>query len=975
MATAIPKLPALDFGGGSGTSSRCTTPRSSRGSSRGRRGSARKRPGSGKKCFKCGEFGHSGDECPIATSGPRVTITEHRPTPPSSSASSRSARSATHLPVRPGQIAPPREVMLGPKERKFRARARRTAQQAHVVLVDPTAGKPADRKRVAAELTALIEDDTTKVALKTTAPLLTYRSLAFAQQDKNELALQDVMDILDDQPKNTLALRMQAEYQLKRAETMTATTGRYVEPAKTLYEFLEICPAERLVLKQFDATVDDVQRDRPFAKWWQQKTEFDIPMKEDEEKPRLASHWDYVLERVQDLFVDDVPQDDGTVKHGKDHSETRDLLLGNIDMILSVYDYYVRLGVHTETKRDKLEIERKEVQAQITQKYGKYEKGGMDPDEDLDDDPPEEYEDLKERLGKIMRAMEDTTWVFHKVEPRTIDLEHMDQRAMETFQRMFMDKADEDLIANGKALRDVKGDDGLVDVVEIDTTGDGKADVVGYDTTGDGKIDSYDTTGDGVIDTKAETHHTNVEAAIPVDRPDTLINLRQFRQLCLDCKLLCNTCQMADVGRLFLHSSREDTTTEAGGYELSEVDEKNPHFGGNSNHVYEYVEALIRVSHAIWFSNRKDGSQTLHGCFSRLIGDHLLPFSCSHETMDNTRWLLLSAKIQHVIRRFKSSLEQVFRFFAVDKANQAAVMNEDMAEQQKQKNKGSDPSKTSKQVEFHAFWKVRSLKMLDDTMSFKELYYMLDTLQLIDSELTPKKAAQLYSTVTCDMQVSPEPKAKMNQNTELVLDEFVELIARLAVMNTGGLNGGKKAEAIEERVEAWLLNEFLERAAMCMPKSTVKQWTNMQAAHGGDESSDSEEETEVVIARKKRLASGRVLVAEDRRGDGVADKVLIDSTGDGKADIVGFDTTGDGQIDSYDTNMCAPAPQPLSPDVCTCSFCTPGFLPSALAPDSVLVAFRCRAMMISGYSRDGKIDSYDTTGDGHIDDVSSAHHR
>jgi hypothetical protein len=118
-----------------------------------------------------------------------------------------------------------------------------------------------------------------------------------------------------------------------------------------------------------------------------------------------------------------------------------------------------------------------------------------------------------------------------------------------------------------------------------------------------------------------------------------------------------------------------------------------------------------------------------------------------------------------------------------------------------------------------------------------------------------------------------------------------------------------------------------------------------------------------------------VLVAEDRRGDGVADKVLIDSTGDGKADIVGFDTTGDGQIDSYDTNMCAPAPQPLSPDVCTCSFCTPGFLPSALAPDSVLVAFRCRAMMISGYSRDGKIDSYDTTGDGHIDDVSSAHHR
>ena len=804
--------------------------------------------------------------------------------------------------MRPGQIAPPSEVALGPKEFKFRARARRTARDALVVLAGPAAAKPEDCRRVAAELTALIDDNTTKVALKTTAPLLTYRSLAYARQNKTELALQDVMDILDVEPKNALALRMQAGYQLKRAETMESTTGRYVEPAKTLYEYLEICPSERPVLTQFDATVHDVQRDRPFVKWWQPKTIFDIPVPDPPEKPRAASHWDYVLERVQDLFVDDIPQPDGTVKHGADHAETRDTLLGNIDMLLSVYDYYVRLGVHTETKRDELEKDLAQLQSRITELEEYLQQleetpGYQDRSQRCMSqehvEGSQKLEAARERLHEIMRAMEDTSWKFHLIEPKVIDLEHMDQTAMETFQRMFMDTADEDLIAKGTVLPALEGD--AQNMVRIDTTGDGKANVFGYDTTGDGTIDSYDTTGDGTIDTKASAGGV-MEAALPVDRPDTLINLRQFRQLCLDCKLLCTTCQMADVGRTFLYSSREDTTSEEGGFDLSEVDEKNPHFSGNSNHVYEYVESLIRVSHTIWFSKKKGGCQTLHECFKRLISDHLLPFSCSHEAMEDIRWVILSAKVQRVVRKFKSSLEQVFRYFAVDKANQTAIMKEDQMQQQ---------TKADRQMEFHAFWKIRSLKMLDDTMSFNELYYMFDTLQLIDSKLTPQKAAQLYSTVTCDAKVDPNPRARANANTELVLDEFVELVVRVGIMRTGGLKGGKKSlEAIEERIDDWLLTEFLERAAMCMPKSTTKEWAVMQALHNGSESSDSEEETQVVMQRKLRIASGRVLNKEDRRGDGQVDKVYIDTDGDGIADVIGFDTTGDGKIDAYDTNGC-----------------------------------------------------------------------
>lgn len=127
-------------------------------------------------------------------------------------------------------------------------------------------------------------------------------------------------------------------------------------------------------------------------------------------------------------------------------------------------------------------MQSRELQALIT----KLEKEG---------DPLDQLDPAKEELSQIMREMEVTTWAFHKIEPKTIDLEHMDQKAMETFQRMFMYTKNEEVIAAGTVDPGggAKDDDRKPKKVMIDTNGDGNANVAGWDTTGDGVLDSYDT--------------------------------------------------------------------------------------------------------------------------------------------------------------------------------------------------------------------------------------------------------------------------------------------------------------------------------------------------------------------------------------------------------------------------------------------------------------------------------------------------
>ena len=56
---------------------------------------------------------------------------------------------------------------------------------------------------------------------------------------------------------------------------------------------------------------------------------------------------------------------------------------------------------------------------------------------------------------------------------------------------------------------------------------------------------------------------------------------------------------------------------------------------GNEAHVYEYVEALIRCAHRVYRSNnvQRNAHSSLSGCLRSMLADHILPRSCSHDSV------------------------------------------------------------------------------------------------------------------------------------------------------------------------------------------------------------------------------------------------------------------------------------------------------------------------------------------------------
>ena len=197
----------------------------------------------------------------------------------------------------------------------------------------------------------------------------TYRAITHARLDDLNNALEDLKEGLFLNPRDAVALKFQARLQeaVATGYALPAAAGaphpgkhtspsRYVPTAATQSELLGSMgfPTRPLMkidrqnlditqasvgtdLDEFVGTIEKVHRDRPYPLWDHQKTSMFAERPPPEPEPeRAPSRWDYVLHRVEDLFVDD-----------EDKWETRDLLLAHIETMMDVFDYYCKVGSST----------------------------------------------------------------------------------------------------------------------------------------------------------------------------------------------------------------------------------------------------------------------------------------------------------------------------------------------------------------------------------------------------------------------------------------------------------------------------------------------------------------------------------------------------------------------------------------------------------------------------------------------------
>eukprot|EP01052_Picozoa_sp_SAG31_P031623 SAG31_NODE_3370_length_4353_cov_5.039962_6_plen_152_part_00 len=103
-----------------------------------------------------------------------------------------------------------------------------------------------------------------------------------------------------------------------------------------------------------------------------------------------------------------------------------------------------------------------------------------------------------------------------------------------------------------------------------------------------------------------------------LDRPYSLITLRQCWQLGVDCGIVNHVLQRADLSRLFLYSSREKGDSTTDGIEISNCDEENPHHPNNELHIYEFIEWIIRCADSFYEGSTAGPTATVHSRFKRL---------------------------------------------------------------------------------------------------------------------------------------------------------------------------------------------------------------------------------------------------------------------------------------------------------------------------------------------------------------------
>lgn len=341
-----------------------------------------------------------------------------------------------------------------------------------------------------------------------------------------------------------------------------------------------------------------------------------------------------------------------------------------------------------------------------------------------------------------------------------------------------------------------------------------------------------------------------------VGRPLEALSLWQFRQLLLDCNILSTECRMADCGRLFAlcsrhvlpppvppkakasrqyESARDDPhargSSDDDGHKLwseagiepdpnaDETDESqgNVHDQLRRLHVYGFLECLVRLSATKYglplpslaadgqtravMSNRLERMRNTDAYaittqFQRLLTDCILPYSCSHENNQHSRWDSLLPETELLVRGARAQLDKIFWFFSNGTGSQATET-------------GYIAHGSSH--ELYEKYRAARPKLKDDTINFNQLCSMLDKAGLLTASLPPRQLAGLWEEVTGYASTQPTVE-KANLRAEMTRGEFVEFL--LAVRRKVA-----PVVALSSRgaIEEWFLNELLPAINGAMP--------------------------------------------------------------------------------------------------------------------------------------------------------------
>ena len=173
-------------------------------------------------------------------------------------------------------------------------------------------------------------------------------------------------------------------------------------------------------------------------------------------------------------------------------------------------------------------------------------------------------------------------------------------------------------------------------------------------------------------------------------------------------------------------------------YEVNSID---PHDQNIPIEFYDFVEALVRSAHL-----KLQG--TLSRRFETLVKEYIRPFAMRKQTDKNFLDFRQPVVLEYLCEpNVFTKLQRVFEYFITSyKQNKL---------------------------------KSNTVGVRDVTMSFNHAFVVLEKCDMFDPAFTIKKTMESYCKVTLDSDLLPQEHPN-NQNSEMVLYEFMEFLLRCA---------------------------------------------------------------------------------------------------------------------------------------------------------------------------------------------------